>query len=180
MATYILIIIAAYLGLILIISLFTGKGESGNDAFFLADRKSPWYIVAIGMLGDSISGVTFVAVPGMVGSLDMTYMQLVAGFFFGYLIVAKILLPLYYRLNLTSIYTYLQSRFGTKAYQNGGVFLYTFPHGRVGVEAFPNSHHLASPRFRRFRDKFLCKCCRRSLHHLCLHFSQWYAHDYLD
>jgi Na+/proline symporter len=122
MATYILIIIAAYLGLILIISLFTGKGESGNDAFFLADRKTPWYIVAIGMLGDSISGVTFVAVPGMVGSLDMTYMQLVAGFFVGYLIVAKKLLPLYYRLNLTSIYTYLQSRFGAKAYKTGAFF----------------------------------------------------------
>jgi Na+/proline symporter len=122
MATYILIIIAAYLGLILLISLFTGKGGGGNSAFFLGNRKSPWYIVAIGMLGDSISGVTFVSVPGMVGAFDMTYMQLVIGFFFGYLVVAGILLPLYYRLNLTSIYTYLQSRFGEKSYKTGASF----------------------------------------------------------
>jgi len=122
MATYILIIIAAYLGLILLISLFTGKGDGGNSAFFLGNRKSPWYIVAIGMLGDSISGVTFVSVPGMVGAFDMTYMQLVIGFFFGYLVVAGILLPLYYRLNLTSIYTYLQSRFGEKSYKTGASF----------------------------------------------------------
>jgi len=122
MGTYILLIIATYLGVILLISYFTGKKSVDNDAFFLGNRKSPWYIVAIGMLGDSISGVTFVSVPGMVGGFDMTYMQLVAGFFFGYLIVAYVLLPLYYRLNLTSIYSYLEHRFGTYSYKTGASF----------------------------------------------------------
>lgn len=122
MGTYILVIIAVYFGIILLISYFVSRKSSNNDAFFLGNRKSPWYIVAIGMLGDSISGVTFVAVPGMVGGLDMTYMQMVLGFFPGYLIVAFVLLPLYYRLNLTSIYGYLEQRFGICSYKTGASF----------------------------------------------------------
>ena len=90
----ILLIIAAYFGLLLLIASITGKKGSGNEAFFLGNRKSPWYIVALGMIGTSISGVTFVSVPGMVRGMDMTYMQMVFGFFFGYIIVAKVLLPL--------------------------------------------------------------------------------------
>ena len=85
----ILLIIAAYFGLLLLIASITGKKGSGNEAFFLGNRKSPWYIVALGMIGTSISGVTFVSVPGMVRGMDMTYMQMVFGFFFGYIIVAK-------------------------------------------------------------------------------------------
>jgi len=92
----ILFIIAAYFGLLLLIAWITGKAGSDNDTFFLGNRKSPWYIVALGMIGTSISGVTFVSVPGMVRASDMTYMQMVFGFFFGYIIVAKVLLPLYY------------------------------------------------------------------------------------
>ena len=88
----------------------------------MANRKSPWYIVAIGMLGDSISGVTFISVPGMVGAFDMTYMQLVLGFFVGYFVVAYLLLPLYYKLNLVSIYTYLKIRFGVSSYKTGSSF----------------------------------------------------------
>lgn len=118
----ILIIIIVYFGIILLISHFVSRNDSGNDAFFLGNRKSPWYIVALGMLGDSISGVTFVAVPGMVGAFDMTYMQMVLGFFPGYLIVAFVLLPLYYRLNLTSIYGYLDQRFGRYSYKTGASF----------------------------------------------------------
>ena len=118
----ILLIIAAYFGLLLLIASITGKKGSGNEAFFLGNRKSPWYIVALGMIGTSISGVTFVSVPGMVRGMDMTYMQMVFGFFFGYIIVAKVLLPLYYRLNLTSIYTYLESRMGNRAYKTGASF----------------------------------------------------------
>ena len=118
----ILTVIGIYFAVILIISYFAGRKPANNEAFFMADRKSPWYIVAIGMLGDSISGVTFVSVPGMVGVLDMTYMQLVLGFFAGYLAVTYLLLPLYYRLNLVSIYSYLETRFGVSSYKTGSLF----------------------------------------------------------
>ncbi|GAB6010291.1 sodium:solute symporter [Bacteroidia bacterium] len=117
-----LIIIAVYIGLLMLISYFVSKKGNDNDAFFLGNKKSPWYIVAIGMLGDSISGVTFVSVPGMVGQFDMSYMQMVLGFFPGYLIVAFVLLPLYYKLNLTSIYGYLEMRFGNFSYKTGASF----------------------------------------------------------
>ena len=118
----ILITIVAYSGLLLLISLITGKKHSNNDAFFLANRRSPWYIVAFGMIGASLSGVTFVSVPGLVRQIDMTYMQMVAGFFFGYMVVAQVLLPLYYRLNLISIYSFLEKRIGWYGYKTGASF----------------------------------------------------------
>ena len=108
----ILFIIAVYFGLLLFIAWLTGRKSSSNDAFFTGNRQSPWYIVSIGMIGTSLSGVTFVSVPGMVRSIDMTYMQTVFGFFVGYIIIAHILLPLYYKLKLTSIYSYLKDRIG--------------------------------------------------------------------
>lgn len=117
-----LLILVGYFILLLTISAFVSKKSSNNDAFFRGNKKSPWYVVAIGMLGASISGVTFVSVPGMVGALDMTYMQMVLGFIPGYLIVAYVLLPLYYKLNLTSIYEYLRDRFGFYSYKSGAVF----------------------------------------------------------
>ncbi|MCD8177144.1 MAG: sodium:solute symporter [Tannerellaceae bacterium] len=118
----ILFIIAAYFGVLLLISYFTGRKNTGNEAFFLGNRQSPWFIVAIGMVGTSLSGVTFVSVPGMVRSIDMTYMQTVFGFFVGYIIIAKVLLPLYYKLELTSIYSYLDKRIGPKSYKTGAWF----------------------------------------------------------
>lgn len=118
----ILVIFGLYFAILYTVSYFTSRNDSGNDAFFRANRKSPWYIVAIGMIGTSISGVTFVSVPGMVGKFDMTYMQMVLGFFIGYLIVAHVLLPIYYKLNLTSIYTYLEQRFGFWSYKTGASF----------------------------------------------------------
>ncbi len=118
----ILFIIAAYFGVLLLISYLTGRKNSGNDAFFLGNRQSPWIIVSIGMIGTSLSGVTFVSVPGMVRSIDMTYMQTVLGFFFGYIVIAKILLPLYYKLKLTSIYSYLDGRIGPRSYKTGASF----------------------------------------------------------
>jgi Na+/proline symporter len=118
----ILITIVAYFGLLLLISWFKGRNHSDNDAFFLADRKSPWYVVAFGMIGASLSGVTFVSVPGLVCQIDMTYMQMVFGFFFGYIVVAHILLPLYYRLQLISIYAYLEKRIGRYGYKTGASF----------------------------------------------------------
>ena len=123
MSSYtILLIIAGYFSLLLLIAWITGRRNSGNSAFFLGNRQSPWYIVSIGMIGTSLSGVTFVSVPGMVRSIDMTYMQTVFGFFFGYIIIAKVLLPLYYKLNLISIYSYLGDRLGHRSYKTGASF----------------------------------------------------------
>ena len=118
----ILFIIVAYFGILLLIAWITGRKSSSNEAFFLGNRKSPWYIVSIGMVGTSLSGVTFVSVPGMVRSIDMTYMQTVLGFFFGYILIAKVLLPLYYKLQLTSIYSYLDDRIGQHSYKTGASF----------------------------------------------------------
>lgn len=114
----ILITILAYFVILFIISKMTGSQE-GNDAFFRGNRKSPWPLVAFGMVGASISGVTFIGVPGWAMGIDMTYMQMCFGFIVGYLIVAFVLLPLYYKSNLTSIYTYLDQRFGAKSYKTG-------------------------------------------------------------
>jgi len=118
----ILIIIVVYFSILWLISYFVGKKSSDNDAFFLGNKQSPWWVVAIGMVGSSISGVSFVSVPGMVGKIDFTYMQTVFGFFVGYLIIANVLLPLYYKMNLTSIYTYLEERFGKYSYKTGASF----------------------------------------------------------
>ena len=118
----ILWIIAVYFGLLLLIAWITGRKSSGNEAFFIGNHSSPWYIVSIGMIGTSLSGVTFVSVPGMVRSIDMTYMQTVLGFFVGYVLIARILLPLYYKLRLTSIYTYLRDRIGPRGYKTGASF----------------------------------------------------------
>lgn len=117
----ILTIVLSYFGVLLIISFFTSRNVN-NEGFFLGNRKSKWYIVAIGMLGSSISGVTFISVPGWVQTTQMTYMQMVLGFVLGYIVIANVLLPLYYRLNLTSIYTYLENRFGIASYKTGASF----------------------------------------------------------
>ena len=119
---FILITIVIYFGLLLTISRITASKHSDNDAFFRGNKQSPWYIVSFGMIGASLSGVTFVSVPGMVKNIDMTYMQTCMGFFVGYLIIAHVLLPLYYRLNLTSIYTYLGQRLGIRSYKTGASF----------------------------------------------------------
>ncbi len=121
-SAFILIIIAVYFSVLMFISYLTSRKGSDNNAFFRANKSSKWYVVAVAMIGTSISGVTFVSVPGMVRNLDMTYMQMVFGFFFGYLVIAYVLLPLYYRLNLTTIYGYLDLRYGPKSYKTGAWF----------------------------------------------------------
>ena len=118
----ILVTILCYFAVLLLIARITGHKGGSNAAFFKGENKSPWYVVSFGMIGASISGVTFVSVPGMIRGMDMTYMQTVFGFFFGYMVVAHVLLPLYYRLNLTSIYGYLGTRIGTHAYRTGSFF----------------------------------------------------------
>ena len=119
--THILILIASYFSVLYLISYFTGK-SANNTTFFKANNSSPWYLVAFGMIGASLSGVTFISVPGWVESQSMSYMQMVLGYTVGYAVIGLVLLPLYYRLNLTSIYTYLQDRFGNSSYKTGASF----------------------------------------------------------
>ncbi|MBT6013780.1 MAG: sodium:solute symporter [Flavobacteriales bacterium] len=119
--TVILTTIFSYFLLLILVSFFTGKSDS-NDSFFLGDKKSPWYIVAFGMIGASLSGVTFISVPGWVESSQFSYMQMVFGYLAGYLVIATVLMPLYYLLNLTSIYTYLKDRFGNSSYKTAASF----------------------------------------------------------
>ena len=117
----VLTVILLYFALILVISHVTGR-HADNASFFIGNRRSPWYVVAFGMIGASLSGVTFISLPGWVGDSQFSYMQIVLGYLLGYFIVIQILLPLYYRLNLTSIYTYLEGRFGWRSYKTGASF----------------------------------------------------------
>lgn len=119
--TQILLLIASYFGVLILISYLTGK-KSDNDAFFKANKQAPWYIVAFGMIGASLSGVTFISVPGWIEASQFSYMQVVLGYIVGYFVIGTVLLPLYYKLNLTSIYTYLETRFGNYAYKTGSSF----------------------------------------------------------
>jgi SSS family transporter len=105
----------------MIISRITSR-KNDNQTFFSGNRESPWFLVAFGMIGTSISGITFISIPGEVLYNGFSYFQIVLGYFFGYLIIANVLLPLYYRLNLTSIYTYLEGRYGVKTYKTGAFF----------------------------------------------------------
>ncbi len=118
--THILLLIGAYFLVLLFISYFTGKNDSNLD-FFKAGKSSPWYLVAFGMVGASLSGVTFISVPGWVEASEFSYMQVVFGYFLGYLITAYVLLPIYYKQNVTSIYEYLDERFGSMSYKVGAV-----------------------------------------------------------
>jgi Na+/proline symporter len=113
--------VMAYFALLLIVAYFTSR-RSDNESFFIGNRNSNWMLVAFGMIGTSLSGVTFVSVPGTVGSSGFQYFQVVIGYFLGYIAVAYILLPLYYRMQLTSIYTYLQERIGMRAYKTGSFY----------------------------------------------------------
>ena len=119
-AIHIILLIAVYFGVLILISYLTGK-EDTNEAFFKANKSAPWYLVAFGMIGASLSGVTFISVPGAVEAKQFGYLQVVFGYFFGYLIIAYVLLPIYYKLNLTSIYTYLRDRFGNTSYKTGSI-----------------------------------------------------------
>ena len=114
-------VVLCYFALLFAISRWTGR-RATNHTFYRGNKQSPWYLVAIGMVGASISGITFVSVPGMVNSIGMTYLQTCLGFIVGYVVIAFVLLPLYYRLNLTTIYSYLGQRIGQRAYKTGASF----------------------------------------------------------
>ncbi|MBI9033915.1 MAG: sodium:solute symporter [Bacteroidales bacterium] len=120
-ALTIFISFALYTLLIFVVAWITGR-NSDSDSFYIGNHKSPWYVVAYGMIGASLSGVTFISIPGDVGNSHFSYMLIVFGYLIGYFVIATVLLPLYYRLNLTSIYTYLEQRFGTASYKTGASY----------------------------------------------------------
>lgn len=120
-STTVLIVIGIYFAMLFLISILTSRNIS-KDTFFTGDRQSPWFLVAFGMIGASLSGVTFISVPGEVGNTSFHYFQIVIGYTLGYFVIAKVLLPLYYRLNLVSIYSYLEDRFGFWSYKTGAFF----------------------------------------------------------
>jgi Na+/proline symporter len=120
-STLILTCVVIYSVLLFAVTWFTSRGAD-NESFFVGNRSSKWYLVAYGMIGASLSGVTFISVPGAVGVAQFSYLQVVLGYLLGYMVIAYILLPMYYRLNLTSIYSYLQQRFGNNAYKTGAFF----------------------------------------------------------
>ena len=120
-ANIILLIFIIYFIVLLFISRLTTKNSNFYD-FFNANRSSPWFLVAFGMIGTSLSGVTFISVPGEVGNSNFSYFQVVLGYLLGYFVIARVLLPLYYRYNLVSIYSYLDQRFGFYSYRTGSFF----------------------------------------------------------
>ncbi|MEI6865860.1 sodium:solute symporter [Flavicella sp.] len=122
-AYQIILVVVIYFLVLLGISYFTSKNDS-NDSFFKAGKKSPWYIVAFGMIGASLSGVTFISVPGWVNASQFSYMQIVFGYLAGYFVIAYILLPIYYKSNITSIYEYLRTRFGIISHKTGAIFFF--------------------------------------------------------
>lgn len=121
--------VIGYFIILLVVAYYTSR-KANNDSFFIGNRNSNWMLVAFGMIGTSLSGVTFISVPGTVGDFmpgsttfkAFTYFQVVIGYLLGYLVIAFVLLPLYYKLNLTSIYNYLQQRFGVFSYKTGALF----------------------------------------------------------
>lgn len=121
--TLVLLTIAFYFVILFSISYITGR-KADNQGFFTGNRKSPWYVVAFAMIGSAISGVTFVSVPGMVAGSGFSYLQMVMGFVVGQLIIAFLLIPLFYKMNLTSIYEYLENRFGIASYKTGAWFFF--------------------------------------------------------
>jgi solute:Na+ symporter, SSS family len=117
----ILLIFSAYTSLLFVIAWYTSR-RSNNETYFIGNRQSPWLVVAYGMIGASLSGVTFISIPGDVGTSHFSYMMIVIGYLLGYAVIAQVLLPLYYNLNLTSIYSYLEKRFGSFSYKTGAFF----------------------------------------------------------
>lgn len=119
--TLALVILVVYFGMLIAVSFYTARGAD-TTAFFTANRQSPWWLVAFGMIGTSLSGVTFISVPGAVGKIGFSYFQVVLGYIVGYFVIGSVLMPLYYRLNLISIYGYLEKRFGFWSYKTGAGF----------------------------------------------------------
>ena len=119
--TLIFISFLAYTILLFAVTWITTR-KANNESFYIGNKSSPWFVVAYGMIGASLSGVTFMSVPGWVGATQFSYLLVVAGYLIGYTVIATVLMPMYYRLNLTSIYSYLDQRFGFWSYKTGAFF----------------------------------------------------------
>ncbi len=129
----VLSILVLYFAALILISVYTSKGAT-SDTFFTANRQSPWHLVAFGMIGSSLSGITFVSVPGSVGISGFAYFQVVLGYLLGYWVIITVLMPTYYKLNLVSIYTYLEQRFDRWSYKTGAFFFL--------LSHYSGDHHL--------------------------------------
>ena len=119
--TLVATVLISYFLVLILIAYLTSR-NTDSETFFTGNKQSPWYLVAFGMIGASLSGVTFISVPGKVLHESMAYFQIVLGYVLGYLVIAKILMPIYYRMNVVSIYQYLQERFGFMTYKTGAGF----------------------------------------------------------
>src|SRR6185369_9172086 len=120
-STIILTCVIAYSALLFFVVWLTSR-NADNESYYIGNKSSRWYVVAYGMIGASLSGVTFMSVPGWVGSTQFTYMMVVFGYLVGYSVIAGVLLPVYYKMNLTSIYSYLENRFGFWSYKTGAFY----------------------------------------------------------
>lgn len=120
-STLIIASILGYFTLLMMIAWYTSRTAT-NSSYFIGNKTSPWYAVAFGMIADSLSGVTFISLPGTISTGHFGYMQVVLGYLLGYFIIARVLLPLYYRLNITSIYSYLNGRFGSYSQKTGSFY----------------------------------------------------------
>ena len=170
----VLFILLAYFGILILISYFTSR-KSDNETFFTANRTSPWYLVAFGMIGTSLSGVTFISIPGEVGNSNWTYLPVVMGNCIGYVVIALVLLPLFYKLNLVSIYSWLG-----KSPFDRIVFLYFISVGRRFVSFVLSGWSIAIGFIRQSGNSI----CFDGIYYLRIsvdiHFSGWYKNDCLD
>jgi Na+/proline symporter len=172
-------VIAAYFSLLIFISYLTSK-KSNTATFFTANRQSPWYLVAFGMIGATLSGVTFISVPGEVGNSYFYYFQMVIGYLLGYFVIATVLMPIYYKLNLVSIYTYLEKRFGFAAYKTGAAFFLLSRVVGSSFRLFLVATVLQLAFFDSFWCSFLADCYCNYFTHLALYLSCRYKNNCLD
>lgn len=160
--------IIAYFVILFTISYIAGH-KADNEGFFVGNRKSAWYIVAFAMIGSTISGVTFVSVPGMVQASSFSYLQMVLGFIVGQFIIAFVLVPLFYRMKLVSIYEYLENRFGTSSYKTGAWFFFHLQNVRSSRTVISGMPDLTTAYFRTLRHSFPGKCDSYRIYRLALH-----------
>lgn len=150
----VLLVLVGYFAVLLLISSISSRNAT-VDTYFTGNRKSPWFIVAFGMIGASLSGITFISVPGEVGNSNFYYFQLVLGYLVGYFVIATVLLPLYYRLNLISIYTYLEDRFGKVSHKTGSLFFLISQSIGASLRLFVVSGVLHFALFRHYNIPFI-------------------------
>ena len=172
----VIITIAAYFAILFTVSYIAGR-KADNAGFFVGNRKSSWYVVAFAMVGSAISGVTYVSVPGMVAASSFGYLQMVLGFIAGQLIIAYLLVPLFYKMNLVSIYEYLENRFGMSSYRTGAWFFFISKMLGAAVRLFLVCLTLQLLVFEPFGLPFLLNL---AITGLVVHFPGWRKVSYLD